>query len=342
MKKITLKFWRIKFFIEFLKLSKKSSKESDLVLFIPRVSLSYFLRTNFLWDLATMRYLKTSKINYRVVKGLKKLSNVSSSKVIYNPGYNLNDWNVENDVAFYPLISNLLESQANEVIPSSDEIIYWENKAFMYNAFLEKKIPMPDTFVVNSNNYDEFVLNINVEDNWLYKPNHSKSSIGIVEVKTNIKDFVLEKLKNHKYVVLQKIIDIDRDCRIIVINDKIVLQYWRNKVESDGWIPTSTSTGSTVTFMNYPESLEEWVVSQTNKLGLRSAAWDIVFENTDLRMEKPLALEVSPVYYPNPRENYDPDSSYNDYKKSFNYERYLLNEFETHIKAKVSKWITVY
>ncbi|KAB1153280.1 hypothetical protein F7018_17315 [Tenacibaculum aiptasiae] len=340
MKKILTKLIRIKLFFSFIKFYFKSQNKAEVTLLIPRLSMTYFLRTNFLWDLATMMYLSEIKKTYKVRIGLKEISKISSSKVIYNPGYNLNDWKVDNDVAFFPLISSILENQSNEVIPTSKEISFWENKFFMYQKFIEKNIEMPSTHVIQEENLKEILNKIDLKDSkWLYKPNHSKSSIGIVEIKSDFESFIKEKLKLNKYVVIQKIINIKRDCRIIVINDEIVLQYWRNKVESEGWIPTSTSTGSTVTFMEYPESLKKWVIESTNKLGLRSAAWDIVFDEEDLNQENPLALEVSPIYYPNPRENYSANESYASYKNNLNYEKYLLNEFKTHIKAKLKPWV---
>ncbi|MDC3187337.1 ATP-grasp domain-containing protein, partial [bacterium] len=302
------------------------------------INLLYFLRTNFLWDLATLFFFKKNKIKYNVVIGLRNLKTIKNSRVIYNPGYDLNHWNIENDVAFFPLISEILENQSNSVIPKSKEIIYWENKSFMYKNFAKHSIDMPETYVINKSNFDNQMKKIDNKHRWLYKPNHSKSSIGIVEVKEDLKEFVQKKFLSSKDVVLQKIIDIDKDCRIIIINEEVVLQYWRNKVESDVWKPTSTSTGSKVTFQDYPKSISDWAKKSTKSLGLSSAAWDIVFVPSDKKMEFPLALEVSPIYYPNPRKNYNPKNSYASYKKSLKYEKYLLEEFGEHISKKLSKW----
>ena len=339
MKNLFIRLLRIKYIFNFFKFLNKKNSHSKLVLFIPKINLLYFFRTNFLWDLATLNLLNQREVQYDVLIGLSSLKKIRNRKVLYNPGYNLNEWGVDNDVALFPLISNILENQSNEVMPSSYEISYWENKAFMYDSFIQNKINMPDTYVITKENFEFICGKLDKNSRWLFKPNHSKSSIGIVEIKKNLNSFIKNKLETNKYVVIQKIINIDRDCRMIVINGKIVLQYWRNKINSTEWVPTSTSTGSKVLFMDYPQSLEKWAILSTKRLGLKSAAWDIVFDETDDSMSNPMALEVSPIYYPNPRENYDPSKSYNSYKGNINYENYLLNEFETHIKEKLSPWV---
>ena len=339
MRKILIRLLRLKFIFRFFNLILKKNTDAKLVILIPKINLFYLLRTNFLWDLATLNLFNKKGLKYNVYFGLKNLKKIKNKRVVYNPGYNLNYWGIDNDVALFPLISSILENQSNHVIPSSVEISYWENKAFMYNSFITNKVDMPSTYVIKKENLNNLYKDIDKNSRWLYKPNHSKSSIGIIEIKENLKTFITKKLKSNKYVVIQKIINIDRDCRMIVINNKVILQYWRNKVESNGWVPTSTSTGSKVTFMDYPESIKEWAVSSTKRLGLNSAAWDIVFDENDNDMSNPLALEVSPIYYPNPRENYNPNKSYNSYKNNINYENYLLNEFETHINEKLALWI---
>ena len=51
-------------------------------------------------------------------------------------------------------------------------------------------------------------------------------------------------------------------------------------------------------------------------------------------------LRVCLVYYPNPRKDYDPKKeTYSKYKENVNYEKFLLEEFITHIKVKLGGWI---
>lgn len=338
MKKYLIRLYRIKFLLRYFKLFFNRNKYSSYTLLIPKLNLLYFFRHNFMWDLATLINFKNRSISYNIVVGLKNIGSIKNSMVIYNPGYEINYWNIENDVAFFPLLSKTLENQSNLVLPSSFEINFWENKSYMHESFNSARIKTPKTFLVELNNIDSILNKIDSSKEWLYKPNHSKSAIGIIHIKTDLENFLRDKLKHTRQVIIQEIINIDKDCRIIIINNKVILQYWRNKIESAEWVPTSTSSGSKVSFMNYDKSLENWVLDATNKLNLRSAAWDIVFDIKDEKLENPLALEVSPIYYPNPRENYDSNLTYLDYKNSFKFDTYLLNEFITHIEEKISVW----
>jgi len=338
MKKYLIRLYRIKLLLKYLKLFFNRKNNSSFTLLIPKLNLLYFFRVNFIWDLATLIHFKNSNISYNIVVGLKNIGSIKNSKVIYNPGYEINYWNTDNDVAFFTLLSKLLENQSNLVLPSSYEINFWENKSFMHESFNSAKIKSPKTYIVELNNIDSILATIDLSKLWLYKPNHSKSAIGIIQIKSNLENFLRDKLKHTRQVVIQEIINIDKDCRIILINDKVILQYWRNKIESTEWVPTSTSSGSKVSFMNYTKSLEDWVLDATKKLNLRSAAWDIVFDVNDEKLENPMALEVSPIYYPNPRENYNSELTYLKYKDSFKFDTYLLNEFITHIEEKTSVW----
>lgn len=338
MTEFLIRLLRVRFFFNYFILCINKKSNANYTLLIPKFNLMYFFRVNFIWDLATLINFKNNNISYNIVFGLKNINKIVNSKVIYNPGYEINYWNIEYDVAFFPLLSKVLENQSNCVIPSSYEINFWENKSFMHNKFNNANIVSPKTYIVNSTNINFVISEIDRSSRWLFKPNHSKSSLGIIEIKDNLNSFLINELKSNKEVVLQKIIDIDRDCRIIIVEGKVALQYWRNKVESKEWIPTSTSSGSTVTFMDYSEFLSNWAINATNKLKLRSAAWDIVFDINDKNLENPMALEVSPVYYPNPRENYLVNTAYKEYKNNINYDKYLLKEFIFHVNLKTSHW----
>jgi glutathione synthase/RimK-type ligase-like ATP-grasp enzyme len=168
-------------------------------------------------------------------------------------------------------------------------------------------------------------------DKVILKPSHSKSSIGIREI-FNSEDLSAAFSSDMSGFVLQKVELIERDCRIVVIRDEVVLQYWRSKPQTigDEFVTTATSNGSRVVFNDYPEDIAHFAITSTHKLGLHSAAWDLIVVD-----DKIYALEVSPIYYPNASENYDNEIPYRNYKASFFYLLYMRREFSKHIRKRL-------
>ena len=125
-----------------------------------------------------------------------------------------------------------------------------------------------------------------------------------------------EKLQSkNRHVLVQELLDMDRDLRVILIGDEIVLHYWRINTARE-WKPTSTKHGSLVDFDYFPEQWREHIVSEFNKLNIQTGAFDLVWENNDYNME-PYFLEVSPSYQPNPEPPGNLKQTYGQYKARF-------------------------
>ncbi len=201
--------------------------------------------------------------------------------------------------------------------PNKMDIKFWENKQYMHQELDRHIISSPNTQFLNSG--DEF----DVKNSSIVKTMHSYGSNGIWRVENN--DEVNELLKEHKSILLQEFLNISFDIRVICSFGKVVSFYWRIN-NSDDWKPTATSGGSTVRFCYLPKSVEKLASEIYEKTGCITYGADICFKNDDIE-SKPLVLEFSPVYQPNPQSKKSLETiNYSNFKNNslFDYE----NEFE--------------
>lgn len=306
--KLVLKLF-IRVFFTFKRTGKVKLNDisAEYIIWTPHFFTIHFLiNDNLQKSLGAFYYLKQNnkKVSLYTKKDIGRFHN---KKIIYygSTKYNVFGFNNYMDILIY--VSKNLENQGNRVFPSSYEISLWENKANMHNIFEEKNIRTPKTIPLD-------ILNINksIVDTFVYpgllKEEHSCSSKGIYKV--NCKEDVYAILakkeikNNNKTIVLQQLLEIRKDFRVILVGDSIVLHYWRINL-SEEWKPTATGQGSQVDFETFPEQWRTWIIETFSKLGIRTGAFDIAWQNDDLSTE-PYILEVSPFYQPNPR----PDNPY--------------------------------
>ena len=259
----------------------------------------YFLGHTFLDDISLVNAFVKNKYDFKFVFG-KRIGIQSKKRIFYTVSKHFNSYNLTNHTSILYAIVKDLELQNNNLFPSSYELQFWENKSFMHKKFDEYKINCPKTFIIRSK--DEVSL-IKHKLNYplLLKDVNSSASQGVF----NIRDFdylinFLDKKINNNFntFLLQERINMRKDLRVTMIGDEIVLNYWRIN-ESKEWKPTSTSYGSKVEFDNFPDKWKDYIIDVNKKMKLRNCAYDIVWNNDDLRNE-PMILEVSPVYLPNP------------------------------------------
>ena len=127
------------------------------------------------------------------------------------------------------------------------------------------------------------------------------------------------KLTEGKVFIFQKLINMRKDLRVIIIGNEIVLHYWRLNNEKE-WKPTSTSFGSSVDFISFPENHRLKIINDFKKLEILSGAFDICWENDDVNSD-PIYLEVSSFYQANPDPsrfdyNIPYGKTYSDWKKT--------------------------
>ena len=317
---------------------------ADYIVWAPNFfSLRFFSGDDFQKIAFSYFYLK-KKSKQVTVYTKKDIGRFSNKKIIYIGGDFCNIFNFNNYINSLINISENLESQNNNVFPSAHEVRFWENKGYMHEFFEKKFIRTPETKL-----YDIKDLNLNFNDikfPLLLKEEHSCSARGVhkIESKEQLKSFILDEkfcLMNKK-LILQRLLNMRRDLRVILVGNEIILHYWRINL-SDEWKPTSTGFGSQVDFENFPENWRSWIIDSFNKLKIRTGAFDIAWENDDLRKE-PYILEISPFYQPNPipKTQYDL-RNYGKWKKSTrfynSYQLGVVNVIELIQKKFIDKFI---
>lgn len=308
--------------LNYFKIQKKhTSKSKNVVLLFPNFPIDfvkYFYSDAFINDCALLNAVSNSCDDIRLVIGCRKMNYISDSKVFLNMSnrYNFNDFrNYSNSLVYF---IQQLEEQNNLVIPSSKEALLWENKVYMHETFDNLEINSPTTEIVNLH-YPNLTSFSKFEYPFLIKEVHSAGSNGVYKVDDQVTLNILLNdsgiKKRNKYILVQKLLNMDRDLRVIIIGDKIVLHYWRiNK--NDQWKPTSTKHGSKVDFDFFPMEWRDYILTQFKKLKITTGAFDIVWEDNDYKKE-PIFLEISPSYQPNPRPRDYSIISYGKYKESF-------------------------
>jgi len=343
--KLIKRFFRIYFLftrIKFLLFFKFYSKESKNVVWILNYNIKYWGSDTCIWDFATICYFIENHIAFKINFG-SNIGKINNSNIFFtlNETYNLFNFNNYNNSLLY--IANELEIQNNVLYPKKNELILWENKIYMHKKFNELGIKSPYTIIK--------AINDNITElpyPFLVKEPHSCASKGVHLINNSDEFNLLRndtkfKLYNNEFL-LQELIPMRKDLRVIIVKNEIVSYYWRiNK--TDSWKPTSTSYGSDVDFNNFPLKWENLIIENISKLNLTAGAFDITWFNDDTSTE-PYFLEVSPVFQPNPKIGYIDDTPYSSYKNSIrifnswesNYINIIFNIKDLYLKNFISEF----
>jgi glutathione synthase/RimK-type ligase-like ATP-grasp enzyme len=288
--------------------------KSDVILWIPKKKLNYFIGDAILWDSATIHsFLKTKK-KFKIFYG-NKIGTLRNKKIFHTLNRGINVFSFNNYREIYNHVARQLEIQENTLHPSMAEISYWENKGYMHEQFKKFAINEPKTNLISFKELDFFEK---VNYPFLVKEEHAFSAKGIHKV-DNIKSLkslvesAVFKSRN-QIVIIQELVNMRKDLRVILVGNEIVHFYWRINKSSE-WKPTSTSFGSEIDFDNFPEIWRDLIITNFKKFNITTGAFDITWENDDI-ISKPLFLEISPVYQPNPNIDLK-GKEYIYYKKSF-------------------------
>jgi glutathione synthase/RimK-type ligase-like ATP-grasp enzyme len=276
---------------------------SENVIWIYQNAFDYFsvyVRGNaFLNDIALIQSFVDKNESFKIKVG-PNIGSISNKKIYYNISKLFNFYGLSNHSATIINVIDELEKQNNLLYPSLKELKYWENKSFMHYSFDKLNIPTPKTWIVSiPEDIDSFAFSILYP--CLLKECNSSGSLGLHKASNEqeLKELISQnnKLGKHEFLV-QHLINMRRDLRVIFVDGEIVLHYWRIN-QSNTWKPTSTGHGSKVDFVSFPENWRKEILSISKKLGIRTGAFDIAWNNDDLNTS-PLILEVSPSYMPNP------------------------------------------
>ncbi|WP_136668959.1 RimK family alpha-L-glutamate ligase [Flavobacterium sp. H122] len=304
--------------ISFLKWFKNYDKNADTIVWIktnPITTLLRYLKHNdLLSDFALIEAIAQKDIPFKIVVG-SNIGKYINKRVFYNVSENCNPYKLANYSATLYHTVKMIESQGNIVFPKTSEVEYWENKAFMQEQFTKLEISHPKTIILNRN-YQPSELS-KIEYPALIKEIHSAGSRGITKVNSEAELLVnLGKVwkKGHSKTIVQKLVDMRRDLRVVILNDEVISFYWRVN-STDEWKPTATSFGNSTVFGGFPEQWRELFVDYMKQMEMTTGAFDITWEKDNLNT-LPLILEVSPSYQLNPPlpERYK-SIPYKDYKK---------------------------
>lgn len=294
------------------------NKNSDFIIWVPDFfSRKFIASDNFVRVMATFSYLKELELDVTVYTK-KNIGAINNKKIIFFGSKFYNIYGFEDYVDIIRHISNMLEQQGNFVFPSEREARLWENKDHMHILFEKLDIRSPKSLIVDLSNITSAELQ-KLKYPLLLKEVHSCSANGVHKI-NNFEDLSMfinfeNASFNNSKIILQELLNIRRDLRVICVGDEIVWHYWRINLAKE-WKPTSTGYGSSVDFKSFPEQWRAWILEAFKKLNITTGAFDIAWDNDDLSQE-PYILEVSPFYQPNPMPTNDNDlKNYGIWKKS--------------------------
>lgn len=295
---IYLFFFRLKWGKIFRHHDKKSNNVIWIYPCAPFKFFEYLGRTIIFNELGLIDAFSRNGIPFRVVIG-RKIGKVHESKIFYHASHEfMNIFRFSEYPLFLVGTIKALENQNNELYLNAHEMEYWENKSHMHRQFDALGISQPKTFILHTDTLHEFE---GLPYTYILKEIHSQGSKGIHKIENKeqllaAQDYLL-KMGKHE-VLAQRIVKMTRDLRVTIVGDEIILAYWRINHDKE-WRPTSTSRGSSVDFGNFPEKWRSYFIGITQRMGLRTAAYDICWENDDVETT-PVILEVSPFFQPNP------------------------------------------
>lgn len=295
------------------KLFKYFNQKSTNIIWIRDNSLKYLFTTSFLWDLATIRAFIEKGCSFKVVTGLH-IGNSVNNSIFYTLHPRLGVFGFSDYTSDIHYVVGKLSENNNILFPSLNEALLWENKAYMHKVFDEKDIPTPKTKIETVDSIDYNKLKFP----FLLKEVHSCESKGLYKIGC-MDDFMeyingLDVSRRSQPFLMQEILNMRKDLRVIVIDGCIEHYYWRINL-SDKWRPTATSKGNKIEFKGFPEHHRDTIIQFAKRLNLSSAAFDITWQNDDLN-SIPIVLEVSPAFSPNPIVTSEFDlMNYGNFKK---------------------------
>jgi glutathione synthase/RimK-type ligase-like ATP-grasp enzyme len=262
------------------------------------------------WDASNIDVLSRQNISFRFSLSLK---NHNGCNIFWSPSRNLIQKSIANYSKSLVEIATLAEKNGNILIPSAYEVSFLENKTTMYDFFQKNGIRTPETVIYKRENK----IPNNFDFPILVKGEHSSGSQDIYEFH-NYQDLILFLNKSDywdkfEHLIIQKLINIRKDLRVILVGNEVVLYYWRINPTED-WKPTASSFGGLIRFDDYPQYWNTYILEAFSKLNISMGAFDVAWDNDDLNTE-PYFLEVSSRFSPNPSVEMNKEFSYAKWKK---------------------------
>jgi hypothetical protein len=287
------------------------NKNADVVILSSFLTTGKFGRELLIRELGYIRYCCKNNIEFNYCK----ISGNFKNKIIFwAPNLSLNKYKFHNYSKVIMDLATSLESQGNKLFPSSDELLFLENKKYMHDVLYKYKINTPKTWVYENLNQIEYSV---LEFPLLWKGAHSSGSQDIVKFENleELKKFISTRDCWEK-VILQKLVNMKRDMRVTIVEGKFFSAFWRIN-EKEEWQVTATSLGSRVEFTQISKKLFNELKYIMDLCELTTAGIDICWENDDLS-GNPIILELSPLFSINPYVDLsNKPYKYGKYKKKY-------------------------
>jgi glutathione synthase/RimK-type ligase-like ATP-grasp enzyme len=208
-------------------------------------------------------------------------------------------------------------AEANAIYPPALELKLWENKIFMHRRFEHFEINSPKTIIIDGMEIEKELLDFP----FLVKEPFANHSKGIYKIENSddYENYLGVNRRTSRYLV-QELVNMSKDARVVVIGGKVVYHYWREKNVSADWSTTSTSNGSRLDLSPLPPHVVDTLIDYNERLGINIGAYDVTFFDDNLE-SVPIVLEVSTSFLMNPLppKKYE-DKSYLEFKsKSFRF-----------------------
>jgi len=292
--KLVHAIWAINWF-KFMRLYKT---DAEIVVLFSIIKFYDVIFEPFIWDLGYIKSLIENNKQFHIIFRKKNIS-VQNKIVLWSPWKKWDPWIFSNYTNTLVHIAEQLKIQNNKVFPDDYEICYLENKSYMYDKFEEFGIRHPKTAIIQ---HPEDIKTLNIKYPFLIKGEHSCGSKDIIKINSEAEYYKFFKendyFRTNENIIIQKLLNIHRDLRVTIVDDEIVLYFWRVNTKEE-WRPTATKYGAKVVFGKFPSDWKKYIINNFKKLKLNMGAFDIAWENDDLSTE-PYFLEVSPRFSPNP------------------------------------------
>ena len=224
-----------------------------------------------------------------------------------------------------------IEKMGNILFPTSNYMLYYENKVNLFNIFKKSNVKIPETNYFN-NLKDAIKIKEKLIFPIIIKKCYSCYSDGITQC-FNINDYekiITEFLKINKECIIQRKINFTKEVRLTYIGNEIVHGYYRIK-KNEGVVSGCSRFGSICSFDIDLKKYQCFIDNFIKKTGFDIGGIDIVWENNDENTE-PYVLEVSPIFDVNP----PPPLKFNDSYKLFKSSN-LHNKLKSDLLDKITK-----
>ncbi len=181
----------------------------------------------------------------------------------------------EAEIIYYPTFfyAGLLRTMGKRIFPSYECYLYACDKIKQTTLFKLLDIPHPRTRIFYGPRQKRWILNYFSYPFIAKIPRGSSRGTGVFLIK-NEKDLAAYNKMTH-IAYIQEYLPIDRDIRVVIIKDRIVLAYWR--IKKRGEFRCNLAQGATISFNAVPKPALDLALKTAKLCKLDNVGIDICF-----------------------------------------------------------------